>query len=263
MRALAASSPGAIAAISDSANRPSACAMSAMRGSACITAKLESGALAAIRSASSNALARPAPASTRYCEKPIAQPFVGVVDAAGQHHVGHPRGADQARDARRAAAADEDAALALGQAVEGALLGDADVAARGQLEAAADHRAMQHRDHRHAAELDLLERRVPGARMHDAFGDAALAESSDRSSPAQKCSPSPLSTTARTASGRLTKAVCSCATSASLIALRLAGPVQAHVQDGAARSRRSRSSAEDGRQQCRAVPPTRCAGVIG
>ena len=176
----------AIAAISDSTNRPSSCAMSAMRGSACITAKLESGALAAIRSASASAFARPSPASTTYCETPIASAFVGVVDAAGQHHVGHARHADQARNARRAAAADEQAALAFGQAVERARLGDADVARAGQLEPAADDRAVQHRDHRHAAELDLLERRVPGARMDDALGDAALAETSDRSRPAQK-----------------------------------------------------------------------------
>ena len=46
--------------------------------------------------------------------------LLGVVDAAGQHHVGHARGADQPRDAHRAAAADEDAALAFGQGVEGA-----------------------------------------------------------------------------------------------------------------------------------------------
>ena len=50
---------------------------------------------------------------TRYCEKPIARAFFGVVDAAGQHHVGHARGADQARNAHRAAAADEEAALRL------------------------------------------------------------------------------------------------------------------------------------------------------
>ena len=47
--------------------------------------------------------------------------------------------------------------------------------------------------------------------------------SSERSSPAQKCAPSPLTTTARTSAGRLTKAVCSCAIRPSLIALRLTG----------------------------------------
>jgi hypothetical protein len=73
-RILAASSPEAIAAISDSTNRPSSCAMSAMRGSACMTAKFESGAFAAIFSASANAFASPLPGSTTYCEMPIACP---------------------------------------------------------------------------------------------------------------------------------------------------------------------------------------------
>ena len=36
--------------------------------------------------------------------------FLGVVGAAGEHHVHHARGADEARQAHRAAAADEDAA---------------------------------------------------------------------------------------------------------------------------------------------------------
>ena len=116
----------------------------------------------------------------------MREPFLGVVDAAGEHHVGHARGADQARNARRSAAADEEAALPFGQAVERARLGDADVARRRELEAAADDRAVQHRDHRHAAELDLLERRMPGARMDDALGDAALGQLRTRSRPAQK-----------------------------------------------------------------------------
>ena len=171
---LAASSPWAIAAISDSANRPSSWPMSAIRGSACMTAKFESGALAAMRPASSSALARPCAGLDPVLRQADRLAFVGVVDAAGEHHVGHPRDADQARDARRAAAADEQAALAFGQAVEGARLGDADVAGARQLEPAADHGAVQHRDHRHPAELDLVERRMPGARMQDAFGDAAL-----------------------------------------------------------------------------------------
>ena len=38
--------------------------------------------------------------------------FFGAVAAAGEHHVRHPRGADEARQANRAAAADEDAAAA-------------------------------------------------------------------------------------------------------------------------------------------------------
>ena len=102
--------------------------------------------------------------------------FVGVDHTTGQHHVGHSRDADQARDSRRAAAADEQAALAFGQRVVGAAFGDADVRRTRELEPAADDGAVQHRDHRDAAELDLLERRMPSARMHQAVGDAALGE---------------------------------------------------------------------------------------
>ena len=114
MRLLAASSPCAMAAISDSVNRPSSRPMSAMRGSACITAKLDSGALAATLAASSNAW-RARAVVDEVLRQADRGAFGGVVDAAGEHHVGHARGADQARDARRAAAADEQAALALGR----------------------------------------------------------------------------------------------------------------------------------------------------
>ena len=48
-------------------------------------------------------------------------------------------------------------------------------------------------------------------------------ERSDRSSPAQKCWPSPLMTSACAEAGRWISAVCSCCISASLMALRLAG----------------------------------------
>ena len=54
--------------------------------------------------------------------------------------------------------------------------------------------------------------------------------SSDRSRPAQKCSPSPLMTTARARLGQVDEAVCSCGSAASLSALRLAGAIQAHVE---------------------------------
>jgi uncharacterized protein (DUF1778 family) len=39
----------------------------------------------------------------------------------------------------------------------------------GEFEAAADHRAVEHRHHRHTAELDALENPVPAARMRDAL----------------------------------------------------------------------------------------------
>ena len=147
-----------------------------MRGNACMTAKFDSGALAAIRLGQLERLGEALAGVDHVLRDADREPFLRVVDAAGEHHVGHARGADQARDARRAAAADEEAPLAFGQAVERARLGDAHVARGRELEAAADDRAVQHRDHRHLAELDLLERGVPRARMDDAFGDAALGD---------------------------------------------------------------------------------------
>ena len=188
-------SPWAMAAISDSMNRPSACDRSAMRGSACITAKLDSGALPAILCASASALARPWPVVDQVLRQADALAFVGVVDAAGEHHVGHARDADQARHARRAAAADEDAALAFGQAVVGAALGDADVARARRAPA-------RRRPPRRAAPPPPARgRTAPRRTRHATCASAARlratlrSDSSDRSSPAQKCSPSPLSTT--------------------------------------------------------------------
>ena len=77
----------------------------------------------------------------------------------------------KARQAHRAAAADEDAAAAFGQRVIGRALRDADVRGGRELEPAADHGAVQHRDHRHLAELDVLEGAMPAARMRDALRD--------------------------------------------------------------------------------------------
>src|SRR5260221_14477964 len=99
--------------------------------------------------------------------------FLRVIDAAGEHH---PRGADEARQAHRAAAADEDAAAAFRQRVIGGCLGYADVARGGDFEPAADDRAVQHRDYGGLAELDALERTVPAARMGDALRDVARGE---------------------------------------------------------------------------------------
>src|SRR5260370_75640 len=102
--------------------------------------------------------------------------FLRVIDAAGEHHVHHARGADEARQAHRAAAADEDAAAAFRQRVIGGCLGYADVARGGDFEPAADDRAVQHRDYGCLAELDALERTVPAARMGDALRDVARGE---------------------------------------------------------------------------------------
>ena len=122
-------SPWAMAAISDSTNRPSVWRQVGNARQRLHHREVGQRRVAGDLAASSSALARPSPSATTYCDRPTLQAFVGVEDAAGEHHVGHAGHADQARDARRAAAADEDAALAFGQAVVGAALGHADVAA--------------------------------------------------------------------------------------------------------------------------------------
>src|SRR5260370_35579542 len=70
MRRLASLSLCATVAISDSIKRPVCGLASAIIGSACNTAKLVSGALAATRSANSIAFGKATPASVKYCEKP-------------------------------------------------------------------------------------------------------------------------------------------------------------------------------------------------
>ena len=95
--------------------------------------------------------------------------FLGAERPSGQHHVLHPRHADQARDPDRAAAAQENAALPLRQAVIGRAFGDADMGRRGKLQPAADDGAVQRRDDRRAPELDRFEGAMPHARMEDAF----------------------------------------------------------------------------------------------
>src|SRR5262249_2671259 len=60
--------------------------------------------------------------------------------------------------------------------VIGRALRDPDMARRRELEAAAHDRAMEHRHHRHPAELDALEGAMPGSRMRDPGRDVALAQ---------------------------------------------------------------------------------------
>ena len=102
--------------------------------------------------------------------------FLGAIGMPGQHHLHHPRHADQPRHPHRAAAADEDPARAFRQRVVGRSLSHSDVARRGEFEPAAHHRAMQHGHHRHLAELNAVESAVPGTRMRDALRDVALGE---------------------------------------------------------------------------------------
>ena len=106
--------------------------------------------------------------------EPHGLAFLGRIGAAGEHHVHHARDADQPRQPHRAAAADIDAAAAFRQRVIGRALGDAHMRGRRKLQPAADHRAVQHGDHRHLAELDLLEGAMPEPGMGDALRDVAL-----------------------------------------------------------------------------------------
>ena len=162
------------------------------------TAKFDSGALRGdLARRARRPWRSPCPSPTTYCDRPIAEAFVGVVDAAGQHHVGHPRGADQARDARRAAAADEDAALALRQRrrTRSARRRGCARRRRARVRRRRPRRAAPRRPGR--GRTGSLERRMPRARMDARPRRRCAPTSSDRSSPAQKCSPSPLSTTAR------------------------------------------------------------------
>ncbi len=102
--------------------------------------------------------------------------FLGVVDVPSEHHLHHTRRADQPRQPYRAAAADEDAAASFRQRVVGRGLRHAHVARGGELEPAAHHRTVHHRDDGHLAELDALERAVPTAGVGDALGDIALGQ---------------------------------------------------------------------------------------
>ena len=51
--------------------------------------------------------------------------------------------------------------LALRQRVEGRAIGDTHMGGGGELQPAADHRAVQHGDDRHAAEFDAIEGAMP------------------------------------------------------------------------------------------------------
>ncbi|MGY3404418.1 hypothetical protein ACVWZV_000531 [Bradyrhizobium sp. GM5.1] len=76
--------------------------------------------------------------------------------------------ADQARQAHRTAATDEDAALPLRQREIGRGFGDTDMRRAGELQPASDHGAPERGDHRHAAVLDAVEHPVPHLGMEKA-----------------------------------------------------------------------------------------------
>src|SRR5579872_1571750 len=102
--------------------------------------------------------------------------FFGAIDPASQHHLHHPRGADETRQPHRAAAADEETALTLWKPIEGGLFGDAHMGRRGKLQAAADDSALQHGDNGHAAEFNRFEGAVPHAGMVDAAFEVLFGE---------------------------------------------------------------------------------------
>ena len=93
-----------------------------------------------------------------------------------QHHVDHPRLADQVGHADRCATAGEQPALAFGQAEIGVRPRHPDMRRAGQLQAATDDRAFQHGDDRHPAVFHLVERLVPAqAQVHEVAGIAVFA----------------------------------------------------------------------------------------
>src|SRR6185369_1079494 len=148
--------------------------------------------------------------------------LVGVEHAAGEHHVGHAREADEPRHARRAASAHEEPALPSGRpknALSSATRMCALLASSSPPPTTAP-----------------CSTATTGRRPNCTWSIAAChwrecampsktsrSDISDRSSPAQKCSPAPLSTTARTGSARVAKQDWICAISVSLMALRLPG----------------------------------------
>ena len=102
-------------------------------------------------------------------------------------------------------------------------LGDAHMRGRGQLQPAADHRALQHGDHRHLPELDLLEARCQ-QREWAMPCVTSRSESSQRSRPAEKCSAVRRGSAPRRCRRRQSRKEClEPAMVSSLRALRLSG----------------------------------------
>jgi hypothetical protein len=174
-------------------------------------------------------------------------PLIGIVDPARQHHVGHARGADQARQAGRAAAADEQAAWPFRQGIEGAALRHPDVRRTRQLQPAADHRACS--------------TAITGTRPNWTWSNAACQarECSMPSATLRSLSSGQVEPGAEVLAlaaqhddphrlGQADQAACSSAISASLNRIALGRPVQTQLGDGALHH-----DAEDGggRAACR------------
>jgi len=84
--------------------------------------------------------------------------------------------ANQPRQPYRAAAADEDAALAFRQREIGRGFGDANMGCAGKLQPAADHRALEGRNHGHVAILNAVEHSVPHLRVQQSAGGVTLGQ---------------------------------------------------------------------------------------
>ena len=100
--------------------------------------------------------------------------FLGGDPASGQHHLGGAAGADDARDPDRRPAADEDAALALGELVDRARLGDPHMGGCSDFQPAPHHRSLHGGDDGDPAELHQVERAVPVARRLEGLDGIAL-----------------------------------------------------------------------------------------
>ncbi len=174
-RLLASASLWATAAISDSVRKPiagSASAMRGRRGSGHSWSAARSG-----RALGEGGSRSPAPRRrTRVLRDPEPLAGIGVVDRPVSimsriRVTPISRGSrTEARRRRRSAL------LALRQGVERAVLGHPQMRRQRQLEPAPDHRALERRHHRHAAELDLVEGAVPHPRMHHPAAASSLGQ---------------------------------------------------------------------------------------
>ncbi len=106
-------------------------------------------------------------------DQPDALGLRRVQDPAGQHHIGHPRRADQPGEMHGRAAADIDAAACLRQREERRGIRDAQMAGARDFQPAADHRAVQHRDRRNRAAAQRGQAGVPGLRVAEHGGRVA------------------------------------------------------------------------------------------
>ena len=187
--------------------------------------------------------------------------FLGAVGAAGQHHLLHPRHADQPRQPHRGAAADVDAAACLPAARSRSISRRRGHALRRQ--ARARRRPPRRAARRRPAPGRTRCAGTRGATTRECSTPSAVLRSvsSPRSRPAEKCSPSPWSTTALMSFGSAWKNAARPSTIVSLSALRFCGRFSVTM---AMAPRRSAAS-EGGRLGREAAPVFRslASGLLG